>query len=181
MIRTERLLLRQWLPEDLDAWAALNADPAVMATLGPVWSREQAAIWLGYNLGVIETRGWGLWAVEVVDGPAFVGFVGLKAWSDDNLAGVEFTPCVEVGWRIASDQWGKGYAPEAGAAALAHGFDVLGLEEIVSMTATVNIKSRRVMEKLGMVRDPADDFEHPRASGDLAPHVLYRIRRDRGR
>jgi RimJ/RimL family protein N-acetyltransferase len=123
----------------------------------------------------LTERGFGLWAVEVPDVAPFIGFTGLA------LArfSAHFTPCVEIGWRIAREHWGRGYAPEGARAALAHAFGVLGLDEIVSFTAVGNLRSRRVMEKLGMTHDPADDFDHP----SLAPghplrrHVLYRIRR----
>jgi RimJ/RimL family protein N-acetyltransferase len=177
VLHTSRLHLRQWRPDDLDAWAALNADPAVMEFLGPPMGRDQSAIWLGFNQAIIDSHGWGLWAVEVAGGAPFIGFVGLKAWDDHNLPGVHFTPCVEVGWRLAREHWGHGYAPEAAGAALDYGFDVLELDEIVSMTAVINTKSRRVMEKLGMTTHADDDFAHPRGTGDLGPHVLYRLRR----
>lgn len=122
----------------------------------------------------MDERGFGLWAVEVPGVAPFVGFTGLAV----PRFSAHFTPCVEVGWRIAREHWGRGYAPEAARAALAHGFAALGLEEIVSFTATGNTKSRRVMEKLGMTHDPADDFEHPSLppGHPLRRHVLYRIR-----
>jgi len=122
----------------------------------------------------IEERGWGLWAVEVVGGEPFVGFVGLNVPSFD----AHFTPAVEIGWRLLRRAWGNGYATEAARAALAFGFDELGLEEVVSFTAVANEPSRRVMERLAMTHDPADDFDHPRlAEGDpLRRHVLYRVR-----
>jgi RimJ/RimL family protein N-acetyltransferase len=113
------------------------------------------------------------WAVEVPGGAEFIGFVGLLEPSFDEA----FTPCVEIGWRLAAPSWGRGYAPEAARAALAHGFDRLGLDEIVSFTVPANANSRRVMEKLGMRHDPADDFDHPNlAEGDpMRRHVLYRL------
>ena len=123
----------------------------------------------------MDERDFGLWAVEVPGITSFAGFTGLAVPRFE----AHFAPCVEVGWRIAREHWGRGYAPEAARAALAHAFGVLGLDEIVSFTAVGNLRSRRVMEKLGMTHDPADDFEHP----SLAPghplrrHVLYRIRR----
>jgi ribosomal-protein-alanine N-acetyltransferase len=124
----------------------------------------------------IEEEGWGLWAVEVVGGAAFIGFVGLARPNFEE----HFTPGVEVGWRLARAHWGRGYATEAGRAALAYGFEELGLKEIVSFTSELNTRSRRVMERLGMTRDPADDFDHPRipAGDPLRLHVLYRLSRD---
>lgn len=121
----------------------------------------------------MDERGFGLWAVEVPGVAPFVGFTGLAV----PRFRAHFTPCVEVGWRIAREHWGRGYATEAARAALAHGFAALGLEEIVSFTAAGNLRSRRVMEKLGMTHDPADDFEHPSLppGHPLRRHVLYRI------
>src|SRR6185295_13612125 len=113
------------------------------------------------------------WAVEVKGGASFIGFTGLQPVPFD----AHFTPAVEVGWRLARDAWGHGYATEAARAALAIGFDDLGLDEILSMTAVENARSRDVMHRLGMARDPADDFLHPNVAADspLQPHVLYRL------
>ncbi|MEW6283136.1 MAG: GNAT family N-acetyltransferase [Candidatus Eremiobacterota bacterium] len=166
--------MRRWRPEDRPAFAALNADPAVMEMLGgPLREGDSDAMVDRIERG-FEANGFGLWAVEVPGVVPFVGFVGLS------VPGFEapFTPCVEVGWRIAREHWGRGYAPEGARAALAFGFGPAGLEEIVSFTAACNRNSRRVMEKLGMTRDPADDFLHPRLpeGHPLRPHVLYRAR-----
>ena len=171
-ITTERLVLRAWRLGDRPAFAAMNADARVMewfpATLSRRESDAMAAV-IGQRL--LE-QGWGLWAVEVPDVEAFVGFVGLNP-ADATLG----QPAVEVGWRLAAAHWGRGYAPEAARAALAFGFGTLGLEQIVSFSSVGNLKSRRVMEKIGMTHDPAEDFESPRfAQGSpLRPHVLYRI------
>ena len=171
-LRTERLLLRQWRDSDRDAWAALNADPLVLEYFPSTLSREQSDHWATVNHDRLATQGWGLWAVEVVDGPPFIGFVGLAAPGFE----ASFTPCVEVGWRLAREHWGKGYAPEAARAALAFGFEDLRLDEIVSFTAVGNAKSRRVMEKIGMTE--AFEFDHPKLPGDpLERHVLYRLTR----
>jgi len=114
-----------------------------------------------------------LWAVGVTGGPPYIGFVGLNTARFD----APFTPAVEVGWRLARDHWGHGYASEAARAAIAFGFDELRLGEIVSFTASANERSRRVMERLGMTRDPLEDFEHPKVPDRLNPHVLYRLTR----
>jgi RimJ/RimL family protein N-acetyltransferase len=121
-----------------------------------------------------DEHGFGLWAVEVVDGAAFVGFVGLAVPAFE----APFTPCVEIGWRLARDAWGHGYATEAAHAALDYAFGPAALDEVVSFTTVTNAPSRAVMERLGMHRDPADDFDHPNldAGHPLRPHVLYRIR-----
>jgi len=173
-LRSERLLLRQWRGSDLEVFAALNADPAVMEHFPGVLSRDASDALAEGQRRVIDERGWGLWAVEVVGGAPFVGFVGLAMPRFD----AHFTPAVEVGWRLAREHWGRGYATEAATAALGFGFDELGLEEIVSFTTVANDRSRRVMERLGMTHDAADDFEHPAlpAGHPLRPHVLYRIR-----
>ena len=176
-VRTERLRLRGWRPEDREEFAALNADPAVVEYLpGPLDRGASDALADRIEENWAQ-RGYGLWAVEVPGVAPFVGFVGLS------LAGfpAPFTPAVEVGWRLAHDAWGHGYATEAGRASLAYGFGTADLAEIVSFTTVANARSRRVMERLGMIRDPADDFEHPNVVLDspLRPHVLYRLARDR--
>ena len=123
----------------------------------------------------LEEEGFGLWAVEVVGGAPFIGFVGLSVPRFET----HFTPCVEAGWRLSRENWGRGYATEGALAALAFGFDTLGLDEIVSFTAPGNVRSRAVMERIGMTRDPQDDFDHPSLpeGHPLRRHVLYRIAR----
>jgi ribosomal-protein-alanine N-acetyltransferase len=174
-LRTPRLRLRQWRDADLDPFAALNADPEVMRFLGPTLRRKESDALAGRYWAELAEHGYGRWAVEVVDGAPFAGWVGL---SEPSFS-AHFTPVIQVGWRLARPHWGLGYATEAARAALAFGFASLGLEEIVSLTAATNGPSRRVMERLGMTRDPEDDFDNPNyAPGDpLGPHVLYRRRR----
>jgi RimJ/RimL family protein N-acetyltransferase len=174
-LRTERLLLRQWRDEDLVPFAALNADPETMRFFPAPPSREESDALAERERRQIEDEGWGLWAVEVEGGASFIGFVGLARPSFEE----HFTPAVEVGWRLAREHWGCGYATEAGRAALAYGFEALGLAEIVSFTSRLNRPSWRVMERLGMSHDPADDFDHPRVPDGhpLRPHVLYRLSR----
>jgi RimJ/RimL family protein N-acetyltransferase len=172
-LETARLRLRRWRAEDREPFAALNADAEVMEHFPAPLSRGESDA-LAARIEVdFERRGFGLWAVEVRASGEFVGFVGL------DLPQIEahFMPAVEAGWRLARPAWGNGYATEAARAALAFGFERLGLEEIVAMTAVGNTRSRAVMERLGMSRDPADDFGHPKVPvGDpLRPHVLYRI------
>jgi len=174
-LRTPRLLLRRWRDTDLAPFAALNADPLVMehfpAPLRPEQSDDLAdRIDAGF-----DERGWGLWAVEIPGTAPFAGFIGLNPAVFD----APFTPAVEVGWRLARAHWGRGYATEGALAALSFGFDELALDEVVSFTTHRNTRSRRVMERLGMRRDPADDFENPNLpDGDaLRPHVLYRLDR----
>jgi len=174
-LRTERLVLRRWWSDDdRDRFAALNADPEVMRNMPALLSRAESDDMVDRIEACFAERGYGLWAV---DGPdlGFVGFVGL--WSA--VFPAPFTPAVEVGWRLARASWGHGIAPEAARAALADGFARLGLHEVVSFTWEGNVASRRVMEKIGMVHDPADDFDHPNLAPDhrLRRHVLYRTRR----
>jgi RimJ/RimL family protein N-acetyltransferase len=174
-LRTARLLLRQWRDSDLEAFAALNADPEVMRHFPSVLTRaESDALALGAR-ALISSRGWGLWAVEVVESAPFIGFLGLAQPRFD----AHFTPAVEIGWRLAREHWGSGYATEGARAVVATAFDELGLDELVSFTTVANAASRRVMERLEMTHDPADDFEHPLlAPGHpQRPHVLYRLRR----
>jgi RimJ/RimL family protein N-acetyltransferase len=174
-LRTERLQLRQWRDEDLGPFAELNGDPETMRFFPAPPSREESDQLAARERRQIEEEGWGLWAVEVVGGAGFIGFAGLARPGFE----ARFTPAVEVGWRLARDHWGHGYATEAGRAALAHGFEDLGLEEIVSFTSPLNEPSWRVMQRLGMSHDPADDFEHPRVpvGHPLRLHVLYRLSR----
>ena len=173
-LTTARLVLRQWVDDDLAPFAALNADPEVMRHFPEPLSRSQSDRLAAQIRASLEREGWGLWAVEVPGAASFIGFVGL------NKVGFEahFTPAIEVGWRLDRRYWGHGYATEAGRTALAFAFGQLGCEEIVSFTATVNRRSIRVMERLRMLRDPADDFDHPTvADSVLRRHVLYRLAR----
>ncbi len=174
MLETNRLILRPWRDSDVAEFAALNADPEVMRYFPAPMTRAQSDALADRIRTDLDARGWGLWAVEIIDGAPFIGFVGL------NLAVFEahFTPAVEVGWRLARTAWGHGYATEAARAAVKHGFETVGCDQIVSLTGRINTPSRRVMERLGMTHDPGDDFEHPNVppGSPLRPHVLYRLR-----
>jgi len=177
-LRTQRLLLRRWRLEDLGPFAALNADPRVMEHFPAPYTPEETERMIARIEQQFEERGFGLWAVEIVDIAPFAGFVGLNV----TKFAAHFTPCVEIGWRLAAEHWGQGYATEGARAALTFGFDTLGLEEIVSFTVPENIRSRRVMERIGMSHDAAGDFEHPLLPEGhrLRRHVLYRcVRHDR--
>jgi len=169
-LRTERLILRPWCDEDREPFAALNTDPAVMEYFPSLLSREQSDAMVDRIVGHFEREGFGLWAVEAPGAP-FIGFTGLQRPS--------FMDAVEVGWRLARPYWGAGYATEAARASLAWGFAHLGLSEIVAMVVPDNVRSQRVMEKLGMRRDPTADFDHPRIAEDSPrrAHWLFRIPR----
>ncbi|GAB2810870.1 GNAT family N-acetyltransferase [Streptomyces daliensis] len=178
-LRTPRLLLRPWRPDDLAPFAELNADPEVTAHFPAPLDRAASDALAARVAGLIEEQGWGLWAVEVVATGAFVGFTGLSRPAFE----ASFTPAVEVGWRLARSAWGHGYATEAATAALDFAFDGLGLTEVVSFTAADNRRSVAVMERLGMTHDPRGTFDHPRLPADdpLRRHVLYRVTAERWR
>lgn len=176
MITTRRLALRTWRDADLAPFAALNADPEVMAHFPATLDRAASDALAGRIRAHFATHGFGLFAVEVVGRHPFIGFVGLCHVPDV----MPFAPAVEVGWRLARDHWGQGYASEAAAAALAFGFETLGLSEIVSFTTPGNIASRAVMASIGMRRALGEDFQHPRLpeGHPLRPHILYRKGRE---
>jgi RimJ/RimL family protein N-acetyltransferase len=173
---TERLILRRWLPSDRAPFAELNADARVMEFLPkPLSPAESDALADGIERH-FEQHGFGLWVVEVVGIAPFIGFVGLSIPRFE----AAFAPCVEIGWRVAAEHWGHGYATEAAVSCGRFAFEHLSLDEIVSFTVPENVRSRRVMERIGMVHDPADDFDHPALPGGhrLRRHVLYRLTAD---
>ena len=174
-LRTARLLLRRWRPNDREPFAKLNSDPVVMEYFLSTHTRDESDVFADRIETEFARRGYGLWAVEVPGMSDFIGYVGL-AYHDFPA---HFTPAVEIGWRLDRPYWGQGFATEAAAAAVADGFERAGLDEIVSFTATINLRSIRVMEKLGMTHDLADDFDHPRLPEGhrLRRHVLYRLSR----
>lgn len=172
-LATERLLLRRWRASDRAPFARLNASPEVMEYFPSTLTTTQSDVFAELiDIGLVE-RPFGLWAVEVVGLVPFVGFVGLSVPTWD----APFMPCVEVGWRLDSPHWGLGYATEAASEVLRYAFGELVLPEIVSFTSKVNLRSRAVMDRLGMVRDSTMDFDHPNleAGHHLTPHVLYRM------
>jgi len=173
-LATDRLRLRQWREADREPLAAMSADPAVMEFYPAPSTREESDAAIDRWRAQIAGQGWSNWAVEITQSREFIGFVGLSV----PRRVLPFSPCVEVGWRLARPHWGKGYATEAARAALAFGFDELALEEIVSFTALVNRRSRAVMERIGMA-NANQDFEHPAVPEGhrLRPHCLYRIRK----
>jgi len=174
-LRTERLLLRGWTQSDRDAFALVNADPRVMEFLGEPLTHAQSDEMVDRIEAKFARDGLGFWAVEVPGVAPFIGMVGLAVPSFE----AAFMPAVEIGWRLDADHWGRGYATEAARAALEFGFGTAGLREIVAFTTEANVRSRRVMERIGMTHDPRDDFGHPSvpAASPLHPHVLYRILR----
>ncbi|CAA9336324.1 MAG: Acetyltransferase, GNAT family [uncultured Nocardioidaceae bacterium] len=172
VLRTQRLVLRPWTEADREPFAAMGADPEVMRHFPGLLDRAASDAFVDRCMQRFTDQGWGLW---VVDRGGFLGFTGLSPVPPT----LPCAPAVEVGWRLARNAWGQGYATEAGRAALSYGFDVLGLDEIVSFTATLNLPSIAVMQRLGMTRDPAEDFDHPGVpvGHPVRRHVLYRLRR----
>lgn len=172
-IRTDRLVLRRWRPDDRAAFAAMNADPYVMEHFPAPLTRAASDELVARIEAHFQRHGYGLWALETVDQGRFIGFTGLSVPSFE----AHFTPAVEVGWRLARHAWRHGFATEAARTALRLAFGVHGLTEVVSFTARTNVRSRAVMERLGMTHDPGDDFEHPNlpAGHRLSRHVLYRM------
>ncbi|HEY2841527.1 MAG TPA: GNAT family N-acetyltransferase [Pirellulales bacterium] len=175
-LKTSRLSLRRWNDDDLSLFAELNADPLVMEHFPKRLDRAESDAAAARIRVHFDERGYGLWAVSVVGGAPFIGFVGLNVPTFQ----AAFTPCIEIGWRLSRDHWGHGYATEAARAALDFGFDELNLDEIVSFTVPANVRSRAVMERIGMRHSPEDDFEHPvlPVGHPLRPHVFYRLRRE---
>jgi RimJ/RimL family protein N-acetyltransferase len=169
-LRTARLVLRRWCDTDRAAFHALNSDPAVMATIGPVMRRSESDAFMNRIEQHFDDHGYSLWCVELDGGP--IGFTGLyHPWWRDG---------VEIGWRLRSEYWGHGYATEAARETLRFGFEVAGLAEVISFTAVSNSRSQRVMERIGLRYDPDGDFDHPSVpeGNPLRPHVLYRLGRD---
>ncbi|MBO2451366.1 GNAT family N-acetyltransferase [Actinomadura barringtoniae] len=171
-LSTERLTLRRWQPSDRTPFAALNADPEVTQHFPNVLTRTESDALIDRVDAAIEDRGFGFWALEVTATGEFIGFTGLNVPTFQ----AHFTPCVEIGWRLARSTWGHGYATEAAHRALDFGFHDLDLPEIVAFTTTTNLRSQAVMNRIGMTHNPADDFDNPalEEGHPLKPHVLYR-------
>lgn len=172
-LRTGRLRLRRWLPSDRVPFAAMNADPQVMEYLPALLAREESDRLADRIEAHFAQHDFGLWAIEIPGVASFAGCVGLSIPGFD----APFTPCVEIGWRLARPYWSRGYATEGARSVLGLGFQSLALSEIVSFTTSGNMRSRRVMERIGMTHDPGDDFDHPTLppTHPLRRHVLYRI------
>jgi RimJ/RimL family protein N-acetyltransferase/predicted N-acetyltransferase YhbS len=177
MIETDRLILRSWRPSDLKPFIEMSADTKVMEFFPAPLSAAEAETMVNTIEERTNQNGFGYWATELKSTGEFIGFIGL------NIPGypLPFSPCVEIGWRLASSHCGKGYALEGAKASLKFGFEILGLNEIVAFTTKENLRSRNVMQKLQMTYNPSDDFLHPKLPAEhrLAPHVLYRSKSNR--
>ena len=174
-METSRLVMRRWIDDDRAPFAAMNADPEVMRYFPTSLDRAESDALVDRIEEQFHSYGFGLWALERRSDAAFLGFTGLSPVHDD----LPYSGEVEVGWRLARAAWGQGYASEAAREALRVGFTGVRLERIVSLTAAINTPSRRVMQRIGMHRDPTDDFEHPALpnASPLRRHVLYRLSR----
>jgi len=174
--RTERLQLRQWTYRDRDPFAAMSADPQVMEFFPGTLNRSESDAIVDTCENLISERGWGVWAVELLETGEFIGFIGLHIPCEE----LPPSPCVEILWRLAPSYWGHGYATEGATAVLNVGFKQLDLQEIVSFAVPSNLRSRAVMERLKMT-DTGETFEHPEVpeSSSLRKHCLYKISRER--
>jgi RimJ/RimL family protein N-acetyltransferase len=175
LIQTERLLLRRWKHEDREPFYRLNSDPRVMEFMPACLTRPESDMLFERINEHFRKHDFGLYAAELRDDESFIGFVGLSV----PLFEASFTPCVEIGWRLSAEHWGRGLATEGALAVVKYAFGELRLDEIVSFTVPENVRSRRVMEKIGMTHDASEDFDHPNLSEGhpLRRHVLYRLRR----
>jgi RimJ/RimL family protein N-acetyltransferase len=178
MLETPRLLLRRWRESDRETFHRMNADPRVMEFFPACLTRSESDALIDRIEAHMDRYGFGLYAAQLRETAEFIGFVGM-GWTPFEA---HFTPCVEIGWRLGSAYWSRGLATEGARECLRYGFETLELPEVVAMTVGANVRSRRVMEKLGMTCDSADSFEHPRVplGHRLRKHVLYRVRRDGG-
>lgn len=175
-IGTERLILREWRESDCEPFARMNCDPAVMEHFPALLSREESDALVDRAEAHLQQHGFGPWAAELRETQEFIGYVSLFIPQFE----AAFTPCVEIGWRLARKHWGEGLATEGARALVRHGFEILKLPEVVSFTVPGNLRSVRVMEKLGMSRNPTEDFDHPSLpeGHPLQRHVLYRLTRE---
>jgi RimJ/RimL family protein N-acetyltransferase len=174
MIETARLRLRDWCDQDREPFHRINSDPRVMEYFPAPLTREESDTLIDRIEAHQAQHGFTFFAAELLHTAQFIGFIGMVYTPFE----APFTPCVEIGWRLGAEFWGQGLATEGAQAVLQLGFDELKLPEIVALTVPANRRSRRVMEKLGMTCNAADDFEHPRLppGHPLRTHVLYRVR-----
>lgn len=175
MIESERLLLRRWQAGDLAPFAAMGRDPEVMAHLGPPIDADEAAAVIARLDAQIAAEGSGFLAVARRSDGAFLGFCGIKR----GPAGTPIAGAPEIGWRLAREHWGRGYAREAAAAALDHAWRTTDAPRVFAITVHGNLRSRGLMERLGMRRLADGDFDHPAVPPEspLSAHVTYAIAR----
>ncbi|EOQ64232.1 hypothetical protein F935_00999 [Acinetobacter calcoaceticus ANC 3811] len=171
MIETKRLILRQWKESDFEPFIIMGLDQDVMQFFPNLLTPQESLNLIQKISSLIHEKSWGFWAVELKESHQFIGFIGLHSQPEQ----FDFSPCVEIGWRLAKEFWKQGYATEGAKAVLDYGFNILNLDKIVSFTATINTPSQAVMEKLGMQK--FKNFEHPKVPlhHELRAHVLYEI------
>lgn len=171
-IQTPRLVLRQWQDRDRPLFANMTADAEVMKYFPHTLTRQQSDASVDRFMACIDNHGWGFWAAELISSQQFIGFIGIN----DNPLGLEFSPCVDIGWRLSQDVWGQGLATEGAKAALEFAFTQAQLPEVVSMTPVLNQSSERVMQKIGLLKRQKN-FNHPRLESGhaLEEHVLYSL------
>lgn len=171
MIETQRLILRQWKESDVEPFITMGLDQHVMQFFPNLLTPQESLNLIQKISSLINKNGWGFWAVELKETHQFIGFIGLHSQPEQ----FDFSPCVEIGWRLAKDFWKQGYATEGAKAALDYGFNILNLNKIVSFTANINTPSQAVMERIGMQK--VKNFDHPKVPlhHHLKAHVLYEI------
>jgi len=181
ILETERLVLRPFFERDREPFVAMNSDPEVMRYFPEVMSRAEANALMGRIEAARSRAGYSLLAAALKDSGEFIGFIGLLPIEEPLKSALRGRPDTEIGWRLAREHWGKGYAPEGARACLDFAWDVLNAPEVVAITYHGNAQSIRVMEKIGMERDPKGDFAHPKLPADhrVSTHVLYRIENPR--
>lgn len=179
MLKTDRLVLRRWRHSDREPFAVMNADPEVMEHFPATLTPDESDAAIDRIEARFEERGFGPWALEIAETGQFIGFTGLSVPSFE----AHFIPAVEIEWRLARSAWGHGYASEAARRTLTFAFDDLDLAEVVSFTSHTNLRSQMVMKRIGMINDPADDFDHPLLDEGhpLRRHVLWRMTAERWR
>ena len=171
-LKTPRLNLRQWRTDDCPLFAELTSDPEVMRYFPATLDRVSSDALVSFFQTSITHYGWGFWAAEITETAEFIGFIGINQPTQQ----LPFSPCVEIGWRLAKQFWGKGYASEGASACLKFAFEELALTEVVSMTPLLNHRSEKVMQRIGML-DTKQNFIYPTIpeGHKLAEHVLYKI------
>jgi RimJ/RimL family protein N-acetyltransferase len=172
VIASERLILRRWDERDRAPFHAMSNDPAVMEHLGPLLSRADSDAAIDRQNGFLDRHGYCFWAIERSADGVFLGFCGLKPGAEETPIAGE----IEIGWRLARDHWGRGYAREAAQASLDWAW-ANGIERVAAITTPSNVRSWGLMERLGMIRSPDGDFDHPKAIDRLRAHITYRIAR----
>lgn len=172
-LETNRLILREWIDSDIPVFIKMGKDPRVMEFFPDLWDEEKSLGCVKFFRQHFAENNFGFFAVELKETGEFIGFVGIEKVDFES----HFTPAIEIGWRLDSQHFGKGYATEAAKEVLRFAFDDLQLKEIVAFTALQNLPSQNVMKKIGMIRDLAGDFLHPKLHKDhkFARHVLFRI------